>query len=375
MLEALRETLLEAAHFRGDEVGGGQCIGARLQENADQCRGLAVDAAAELVILRGQLDAGDVLQPQQRAIGVGTDDDVLEFRGLRKTALGGDGVDQFLSSAAGRLADLAGGKLRVLLVERTYQVAGRDLQLRHAVRTRPDAHGIVLGTEDLHVGGARDALERIEHVQCHVVRDEQVVVTAVGRGEGNHLQEGGGALLDSDTLAPHFLRQARFNLFDAVVDVERGGIDIGADLEGDLDFNHALRCRGRAHVEHLLDTGDLVFKRRGNGLLDDRRRGARIDRAYGDHRRRDFGVLRDRQRAHRGEAGDDDENRQYGRKYRPVDEEFGDHGVSLYLLSGPVMRWLLLRLFWLRRTCRRPSPDWLCRVRLCRVHLLSDQSR
>src|SRR5262249_19582775 len=111
----------------------------------------------------------------------------------------------------------------------------------------------------------------------------------------------------------------------AVVHVERRGIDVGADLEGDLDLHGAVRSRGRAHVEHVLDAVDLVLDRRGDGLLEYLRGCSGVDRAHRDDRRRDFRVLRDRQHAHRGEPGDHDEDREHGREDRPVDEKPRNH--------------------------------------------------
>ena len=167
--EARRIGFKQRRHCRLDAVCGGQRIGVRLQENANESRCFAINATDEVVILGTQFDARHVFQPQQRSVGVGADDDVLEFRGLRQPSLGGDGIDQFLRPAGRRLADLAGGELRVLFVQRACQVTRRQFQLRQAVRTRPDAHRVVLGAENLHVGGAGDAFQRVEYVQCDVV--------------------------------------------------------------------------------------------------------------------------------------------------------------------------------------------------------------
>jgi len=204
-------------------------------------------------------------------------------------------VDQLLLlRGIRRLADLAGGELRVLLVDRAQDVRRRELQLREAVGPQPDPHRVVLRAEDLNVGGARQPLQLVEHVHRHEVRDVQVVEAAVRRVEGDHLQERTRALLDHHALPPHFLGQPRLGLLDAVVDVERGLVDVGADVERDLDLDHAVRRRVAAHVEHAFDAVDRVLERRGHGLLEHLRRRAGVDRAHADHRRRDLGVLRDR---------------------------------------------------------------------------------
>ncbi|HVJ24360.1 MAG TPA: hypothetical protein VM756_10540, partial [Burkholderiales bacterium] len=91
--------------------------------------------------------------------------------------------------------------------------------------------------------------DEVEHVHGHVVGDEHAVVPPFGRIEGEHLQERRGALLHRHALAAHLERQARLGLLDAVVDVQRRLVGVGADVERDLDLHHALRGGGRGHVD------------------------------------------------------------------------------------------------------------------------------
>ena len=205
----------------------------------------------------------------------------------------------------------------------------RHLELRQAIRQEPDPHRVVLGAEDLHVGRARQPLQLVEHVQRDVVRDEQIVVAAVGRVERDHLQERRAAALDRHALPPHFLGQPRLDLLHAVVDVDRGVVDVGADLERDLDLHDAVGRRRRAHVDHVRHAVDRVLDRRGDGLLERLGRRARIDRLHGHDRRRDLRVLRDGQRAHRRQAREHQEHGDHGREDRPVDEEAREHGLAL----------------------------------------------
>ena len=184
-----RESLRNLRHGLADILGDVERIGARLQEDAEQ-RGLfAVDATDEIVILRRQLHACHVFQAQCGAARIRANDDFLELPRILKPALGRDGVDQFLRTARGCLADLAGGELRVLFVQRAQKIRGGELQLRHAVRPQPDPHCVILGAEDLHIGRAGHALDGIEHVQRDVVADVQIVEGAIRRIERQHLQE------------------------------------------------------------------------------------------------------------------------------------------------------------------------------------------
>jgi hypothetical protein len=296
-------------------------VRAGLQEDADQRRRAVVDMADEVVLQRAEFDAGDVTEPHHREVLVRTHDDRLELPGVGQAAARGQRVDEFLAVLDRLLADLARRELRVLAGDRAPHVAGGDAELCHAIGLQPDAHRVVLGAEDLHVGGARDALQLVEHVQRHVVARVEVVERAVGRRERDHLQERRRELLDQDALAAHFVGQPRFGLLDAVVDVECGAVDVGADLERDLQFEEAVAARGRVHVEQALDAADLVLQRGGDGLFEYLRRGAGVVGAHDDLRWCDLGVLRDRQRAHRRESGEHDHQRQHGGRDRPIDED------------------------------------------------------
>jgi hypothetical protein len=61
---------------------------------------------------------------------------------------------------------------------------------------------------------------------------KRFVVAAVRRVEREHLQERRAAAIDGDALAAHLERQPRLDLLDAVADVDRRLVDVGADLEG-----------------------------------------------------------------------------------------------------------------------------------------------
>jgi hypothetical protein len=283
--EALRELVDAPGHALRDL----ERVGARRQEDADQRRRLAVEAAVELVVLAAELDARDLVEAHRRAVGARAHDDLAELLRVGEAALGGDRVDEVLRRADRRRADLAGRELRVLLVDRRDDVAGRELELREAVGLEPDPHRVVLRAEDLHVGRAGQPLQLVEDVERDVVRDEEVVLAAVGRVEREHLQERARAALDRDALAAHLERQPRFDLLGAVADVDRGLVDVGADLERHLDLHEPVRRRVRAHVDHAGHAVDRVLERRGDGLLDDLGGGARVDRLHGDDRRRDLG--------------------------------------------------------------------------------------
>jgi hypothetical protein len=137
----------------------------------------------------------------------------------------------------------------------------------------------------------------------------------------HHHGEVDRALHGGDAEAPHFLRQARLGLVDAVLHQLLGEIRVGADLEGDGERHGAVGGRLAAHIEHVLDAVDLLLDRRGDGLRDHLWARARVARAHHHRRRRNLGIFRDRQQAERDRPAEQDQDRENAGEDRPVDEE------------------------------------------------------
>ena len=64
-----------------------QRVGVGVLVDQDAAGRLAVDVAGRLVVLRRQLDAGDVLDADDRAVVVAADDDLLELARLLQPPL------------------------------------------------------------------------------------------------------------------------------------------------------------------------------------------------------------------------------------------------------------------------------------------------
>ena len=112
----------------------------------------------------------------------------------------------------------------------------------------------------------------------------------------DHHQHVGRGFAHRDADPAHLLRQARLGHRDAVLHQHLRGVEIGAEREGDGDRELAVAGRLRGHVEHVLDAVDLLLDRRRDRVGDDLGGGAGIAGADLDRRRRDLGILRDRQR-------------------------------------------------------------------------------
>ena len=102
--------LAELVHGLADLVGDLQRVGAGQLEDGDARARLAVEAAELAVGLGAQLDAADVLDPDDAAALAGRDldDDVLELLDLVQPAGHVDRELEALARGRGRHADLAG---------------------------------------------------------------------------------------------------------------------------------------------------------------------------------------------------------------------------------------------------------------------------
>ena len=127
-----------------------------------------------------------------------------------------------------------------------------------------------------------------------------------------------------------------FGLRDAVLDVDRGDVEVAREIEGDRDRRRPVVAARRRHVLHALDAVDRLLERVGDRGLD--RLGVRavVERRHQDARRRQLGKLRDRQRRNRDGAGKDDHQRADARQNRTADEDVGNHDrrSALENLSG-----------------------------------------
>ncbi len=155
---ARRERVRRLLDLRLDEFGSLQRVRPWRELDCHADRGMAVQAAGVGVILGAELDARDVVQPHHRAVGTGLDDDLAELVGRRQSRPLGDDRRQHLRRRPRLRAELAGGDLRVLRLQRGDDVGGRQRHARQLERVEPDPHRILRaeGREVADPGNARD---------------------------------------------------------------------------------------------------------------------------------------------------------------------------------------------------------------------------
>ena len=304
-------------------------------EDGQSDRRLAVESAGLIVHLGAQLDATHVAEPNDLARHpplflvplVGLDDDVGKLLGIDQPAQRAEGELEDLAGRRRRLADLTGGHLHVLVLDGPKHVDRGQVARGHFLRVEPDPHAVVALAEIGHVADAVDPRKLVSYLDRGVVRQIDVVVAPIGRDQIDAQQNAGRFFLGVHALKLHLARQLGHCQRHAVLHQHLSHVQVGAQLEGDGQVVGPVVGALRRHVEHPLDAVDLLLNRGGDAVGHHLGARARIVRDDGDGRRRDVGILRDRQHEGGHSAGQQDDQRNDPGEDRPFDEELGEHAA------------------------------------------------
>ena len=323
--DAFGEVAADLLHGLLDALGHLHGVGSR--EHVDvHHRGIpAVDAA--LGVVRGgfERDAGHVAQADERPVGVGADDDLLEFAHRREAPLGDDRRGD-VEVRDGLLAQHAGGRFTVLVLEGLLQVLDREPEVGQAVGLHPDLHGVVAAADIRDAAHARYAPQHVQHVERGVVREVDFVELRVVRQQRDGHQAARRLLLHRDAVLHHLRREARFGLFHAVLDLHGRQVGIRRDVEGHRGRETARVGVRRFHVEHPGRTVQLLFNGCGDGLRYGLGARPRVGGRDLHHRGYDLRILVHGKQHQPQKTHDDDDDRKNGREDRPVDKEIRFHG-------------------------------------------------
>ena len=310
---------------------------------------MAVDVRVDVEELGAQLDVGDVLEPQDLAVGIGPQNDVRILLRLVVAPDVGQDVLFRLRRLARGLAESAGRTDDALLRQGLHDVFGGHVVGAHAVGVQPDPHREGAVAE---VPGDAHALDPLEHGHdVDVGEVEKVFLVGVRvRAVDVHVhQHARHDLADEDALAHHQGREPAQHDVDPVLHVHDVDVRVRARLEVDRDRRLAGTGGGGDHVTHVLDAVDGLLQRNQDRVDQDVGTGAGIGDGDLHGRRRDVGELGDRQGLDPQHPQEQEDDRDDDRQRRPM-ENFCEHGsemISLDSVSGSVGKRLLFRVVFL----------------------------
>ena len=132
-----------------------------MQENPDEYPGQAFFPHVDRVVGATQLDARDVLQAHDLAVGRGAHHYVLVLSDVDEPPLHRHRILHLQPGGRRRDADAAGGRHDVLLLHDAGDVAGGHAKARHLVGIEPDAHAVIARAEEAHEADAGNTRHRI----------------------------------------------------------------------------------------------------------------------------------------------------------------------------------------------------------------------
>ena len=327
VFQPLGEVLRQLLHGCNHAVGGRERVRAGKLVDRERDRRVAPEIGVGGIIDRRKLDARDVLETHHclRAL---LHDDVAEFLRVDQPAARANRELKCARLGHRRLVQHPGGDLHVLRLQGARHVAGGEGERLQPVWIEPDAHRIVAPAEGRDRADTGEAAELVGHLGGGVVRDEQRIARLVGRIEVHDQRQVGRVLHRGDADIAHVGRYARLRDCDAVLHLHLRDVEVGAELEGDVDLETAVTGCVRRDVEHVLDAVDALLERRHDRGGDDVRARARVLPAHPHQRRRDVGILREGEPRHRHCADNHEDDRYHGGEDRPVDKEVREAHIS-----------------------------------------------
>ena len=289
-----RKLRRERRHLLVHRAGHLERIRAGGLEDRQAGRRLSIEREDLTIGLRPELDGGDVAHPRDLPGLAGLHDHRREFGRIAELARDIERVLERLARGRGRRADLAGGDLLALLLQRLDHVLRHEPARPHLVGIEPDAHRVLAGPEHDDIADARQPGDLVLELDGREIGEIETVVALVRRGQRHDLQDRRRILLHDHALRLHRLRQRGQRARDPVLHQDLRDVEIDADLERHRQRVGAVGGAVGLHVDHALDAVHLLLDRQGDGVDDGAGAGAGITRGDLHGRGHDVGILRDR---------------------------------------------------------------------------------
>ena len=176
-----RKERFRTLHRLVDRLGSLELVGAGQEVDGHRAARLAIQTPEGVIVLRAELGAPDVFDPDYLAGRTLAHDDVLELLSRDQAARSADGIGEQLVLRRRRGANFAGGGLEILLLHGRNDVRRGQAELGQLIGLEPDPHAIVGPAEKIHLRDPRDPQQLVAQVDAAVVDEEIGVVGVFGR--------------------------------------------------------------------------------------------------------------------------------------------------------------------------------------------------
>ena len=227
---------------------------------------LPVKLQIRRIVFRAQLRTPYIPQPNQRSIGIRFQNDVVELRRLAESPDRSHAHLVLLAVDRRLLAYLPGRDFHVLLRERTHHIGRGQPASRHAHRIQPQPHRVLALAENNYVRHARNALQRVAHVNVEIVAHEQRRIFVVGN-DGRAEDEVLRRFLSRDAHGLHRARQPSLRGVHPVLNIDGRQIRIARQIKCHRDAAGPVVAARRSDILHPLGPVDLLLEGNGDGAL------------------------------------------------------------------------------------------------------------
>ena len=186
-------------------VEGFDRVGPRRLIDCDRRRGSAIQSCLPVEIRRAQFEFCHIAQPENRTVRIRPDHNLFELGNRAQPALGLNVKLKLLLIRYRPGANSPDRGLDILRLDGVDDVSGRQVKTGQTIGTYPGAHGVVLRTPQRRITYTGSALDLIQEVDGHVVRQIERIVRALRRGDRHDAKQGRRFLLDDDALPLSFL--------------------------------------------------------------------------------------------------------------------------------------------------------------------------
>ena len=223
---------IPAQFFHGflDVLGHLHRVGSR--KHIDTQHGSIASVDSTLRIIRGCLERnpGYIAQPDNRTVGIGTDNDFFELADIRQTSACGY-RDGDIGTGHRLLSEHSGCSLAVLVLQSGLNILDGQSEMGQFVGLNPNLHGIITATDIRNAAYAGNTAQEVLHIKCGKIAQIDFIKTRVVGSQTDGHQLTRRLFFYGNTILNDFGRQTGFGQLQTVLHFNGSQICIGRNIK------------------------------------------------------------------------------------------------------------------------------------------------